>query len=201
MDDPDPGFEPRLVAGADLSMDRKARTGYAAVVVLEIESLDVVETAGAEAPLPFPYVPGLLSFRELPPLARAWERLETRPDVVLFDAHGLAHPRRFGLACHGGVFFDIPSVGCAKNLLVGDHPPLAEERGAHVPVTDEGEVVGAAVRTRTGVRPVYVSIGHRMDLETAVALTLRTAPRYRIPEPIRHSHRLANHLRKDGASP
>lgn len=200
IDELSPGFAPRLVAGADLSMARKARRGYAAVVVLDLESLEVAEEVGAEAPLTFPYVPGLLSFRELPPLARAWERLETRPDVVIFDAHGVAHPRRFGLASHGGVLFDVPSVGCAKNLLVGEHPPLAEGRGATAPVTHDGEVIGAAVRTRSGVRPVYASVGHRMDLETAVALVLRTAPRYRIPEPIRHSHRLANRLRREGAS-
>jgi deoxyribonuclease V len=196
--DPAPprAFEPRLVAGADVSAARRSRRGHAAVVVLDADTLEVREAATAEAELSFPYVPGLLSFRELPPLLAAWRRLEATPDVVIFDGHGTAHPRRFGLACHGGLLLDVPSIGCGKSLLVGEHGPLGEERGSTAELVHRGEVVGAAVRTRTGVRPVYVSPGHRMDLETAVRTVLAVAPRYREPETTRAAHRLVNRLRR-----
>lgn len=194
--EPPPGFAPRLAGGADMSFERFATLGYAGVVVLDLESLETVAEAGAEAELVFPYVPGLLSFRELPPIAAAWERLERRPDVLLFDGQGTAHPRRFGVACHGGLLFDVPSIGCAKSLLVGTHGPLGEERGATAPLEHRGETVGMAVRTRAGVKPVYVSPGHRMDLATAVEIVLRLSPRFREPETTRRSHRLVNDLRR-----
>lgn len=195
--EPPPGFAPRLIAGADVSMTRFSTTGYAAVVVLDAATLEPVAHATAVEELPMPYVPGYLSFRELPPLAAAWERLETRPDVVVFDGQGTAHPRGFGVACHGGVLFDIPSVGCAKSILVGRHEPLGEERGSVAPLVHRGETVGMAVRTRTGVKPLYVSPGHRMDLDTAVALVLSLAPRFREPETTRRAHRLVNELRRE----
>jgi deoxyribonuclease V len=160
-----------------------------------VGTLQPVAEATAVVKLGFPYVPGLLSFRELPVLAEAWERLEVRPDVVIFDGQGTAHPRRFGLACHGGLLFGVPSIGCAKSLLVGRHGPLGEERGATAEITHQGEVVGMAVRTRARVQPVYVSPGHLMDLPTAVELVLRVAPRYREPETTRRAHRLVNALR------
>jgi deoxyribonuclease V len=190
------GFRARLVAGADVSANRRSRRGYAAVVVLDATTLTVVDEATAVEELRFPYVPGLLSFRELPPLTAAWERLRVRPDVVIFDGQGLAHPRRFGLACHGGVLWDVPSIGCAKTVLVGEHGAVGRERGATAPLTHRGEVVGAAVRTRTGVRPVLVSPGHRMDLETAVRTVLQAAPRWRLPETTRVAHALVNRLRR-----
>jgi deoxyribonuclease V len=155
-----------------------------------------VDQATASVQVDFPYVPGLLSFRELPPLAVAWERLSVRPDVIIFDAHGLAHPRRFGLACHGGLLFDVPSIGAAKSLLVGEHGELPEARGSTAPLIHEGEEVGKVVRTRIGVSPVFVSLGHRMDLATAVEVVLKASPCYRIPEPIRRAHRLSNELRR-----
>jgi deoxyribonuclease V len=189
------GFSPRLVAGADLSLNRGDRRGFAAVVVVDAETLESVDESTAVEEVPFPYVPGLLSFRELPPLAAAWRRLTRRPDVVVFDGHGLAHPRRFGLACHGGLAFDVPSIGCAKSILVGRHGPVGWERGSTAKLQDAGEVIGMVVRTRSGVQPVYVSIGHHMDLPSAVDLILRISPRYRVPEPVRRSHRLANALR------
>lgn len=194
--EPPPGFAPRLVAGADVSVQRFSHDGFAAVVVLDAESLEEVDRAGAAAELRFPYVPGYLSFRELPLLRTAWEALRVRPDVVVFDGHGYAHPRRFGLACHGGVAWDVPSVGCAKTLLVGAHGPLARERGSTSPIVHEGETVGMALRTRAGAKPVYVSAGHRMDLHTAVDLVLRLAPRWREPETTRRAHRLVNELRR-----
>lgn len=194
--EPPPGLRLDRIAGADLSMNRGSDRGFGGMVVLDGKTLEPVARAAAEAELIFPYVPGLLSFRELPVLEAVWERLEVRPDVVVFDGQGIAHPRRFGLACHGGLLFDVPAVGCAKSLLVGRHGPLGEERGSTAPIEHRGEVVGMAVRTRDGVRPVYVSPGHRMDLETAVEIVLRVSPRYREPETTRHAHRLVNERRR-----
>lgn len=196
---PPTGFRPSRVAGADVSMDRGSSRGYAGMVVLDADSLEIVEEASAVAELPFPYIPGLLSFRELPPLAAAWARLRQRPDVLIFDGQGIAHPRRFGVACHGGLLFGVPSIGCAKSILVGMHEPLGEERGSTAELLHRGEVVGMAVRTRTGVKPVYVSPGHLMDLPTAVQLVLQVSPRYREPETTRRSHRLVNELRRSSA--
>lgn len=195
---PPQGFSPKLVAGADLSIVRGRDVGHAAIVVVDAESMRPVDQATASIKVDFPYVPGLLSFRELPPLAAAWERLNVRPDVLIFDAQGFAHPRRFGLACHGGLLFDLPSIGAAKSVLVGEHGELSETRGSTAPLLHEGEEVGRAVRTRKGVSPIYVSVGHLMDLDTAVDVVLRVSPRYRIPEPIRRAHRLSNQVRKGG---
>ncbi len=181
------------VAGVDVSI-RKGRA-QAAISVLRLPELEVVDEATCRAEVPFPYVPGLLSFREVPVILPALERLSVRPDVFMCDSQGLAHPRRFGLACHVGVLLDHPALGVAKSRLTG-HPSgeLAEEKGAHVPLVDKGEIVGALVRTRTRVNPVYVSIGHRITLEEAVALTLRCSPRYKIPEPTRAAHTLSRRM-------
>lgn len=195
--EPPRGFEPRLVAGADLSTVRGRDRGYAAVVVVDAESMETVEEATAAVDVEFPYVPGLLSFRELPPLATAWRRLKSRPDAVIFDAHGYAHPRRFGLACHGGLLFDTPALGLAKSVLVGEAGDPGPEKGSTAPLLHEGERVGTVLRSRTDVRPVYVSVGHRVDQETAVAVALAVTPRYRLPEPIRRAHRMANRLREE----
>lgn len=192
---PPPGFAPRRVAGADLSISRGSRRGYAGLVVLDADTLETLDEASAAADVLFPYVPGYLSFRELPALAVAWERLRLRPDVVIFDGQGIAHPRRFGVACHGGLLFDVPSIGCAKSILVGRHGPLGEERGETAEIVHDGEVVGMAVRTRARVKPVYVSPGHLMDLPTAVEIVLRMAAGYREPETTRRSHRLVNEVR------
>lgn len=188
-------FDPRRVAGADLSTTRDSPRGYGGIVVIEAASMETIAEASAAVDVAFPYIPGYLSFRELPPLAAAWEKLTTRPDAIIFDGHGTAHPRRFGIACHGGLLFDTPSVGCGKSILVGTHGPLGEERGSTAELVHRGEVVGMAVRTRSGVRPVYVSPGHRMDLPTAVELVLGMTTRYREPETTRRSHRLVNAVR------
>lgn len=193
---PPEAFSPRLVAGADLSIVRGRDRGYAALVVVDAETMETVEEATAAVDVKFPYVPGLLSFRELPPLAAAWRRLRRRPDAVIFDAHGYAHPRRFGLACHGGLLFGVPAVGVAKSVLVGEAAEVPAEKGSTAPLVHEGERVGTVLRSRTDVRPVYVSVGHRLDLEAAVDLVLSVTPRYRIAEPIRRAHRLANRLRE-----
>lgn len=193
---PPPGFAPRYVAGADVSMERFKHFGYAAIVVIDLHTLQTVDEAAAAAELRFPYVPGYLSFRELPVLQTCWDALRVRPDLVVFDGHGYAHPRRFGLACHGGVMWDVPSLGCAKNPFIGTHAPLGDERGATSPIVHERETVGMVVRTRAGTKPLYVSAGHRMDLATAVDLVLRLTPRYRQPETTRRAHGRVNELRR-----
>jgi deoxyribonuclease V len=193
---PPPGFDPRFVAGADVSMERFKHYGFAAVVVLDLRTMETVDEASAEAELRFPYVPGYLSFRELPPLDLAWRQLRVRPDLVVFDGHGYAHPRRFGLACHGGVAWDVPSIGCAKNPFIGTHEPVGNERGDTSPIIHQDEIVGMVVRTRAGAKPLYVSAGHRMDLRTAVDFVLRLAPRFRQPETTRRAHQLVNEHRR-----
>jgi deoxyribonuclease V len=194
--EPPPDFRPRLIAGADVSMERFGNRAWAAVVVLDADSLETVETASAESELRFPYVPGLLSFRELPPLAEAWTQLRQKPDVLIFDGVGYAHPRRFGIAAHGGVLFDVPSIGCAKSILVGKPGLLAPERGATADLVDKNEVVGMAVRLRDRVAPVYVSTGHRMDLPTAARVVQSVSRGYRLPETTRRAHALVNELRR-----
>ncbi|MCY1073436.1 endonuclease V [Archangium lansingense] len=193
---PPPGMKVERVAGADISMSRGEDTAYGGLVVLDAGTLAPMAQVSAAVKLLFPYVPGLLSFRELPVLSEAWARLLVRPDVLIFDGQGTAHPRRFGLACHGGLLFGVPSIGCAKSLLVGGHGPLGSERGSMAEITHAGEVVGMAVRTRPNVLPVYVSPGHMMDLPTAVELVLRVTSRYREPETTRHAHRLVNDVRR-----
>jgi deoxyribonuclease V len=194
----DPPREPRLVAGADVSFDRRSPLLFAAVVLLELPGLAVVERATAVREVGFPYVPGYLSFREIPPLLAALEKLRGSPDLIVCDGHGLAHPRRFGLASHLGVILDRPALGCAKSRLVGEHRTPGERRGAHVQLRDGADVIGEVVRTRTGVKPVYVSVGHRVSLPTARRMVLRLAPRTRLPEPVRVAHREVNLARRRG---
>lgn len=179
----------RTVAGLDVSV--RGDRVRAAVVVLDAETLDVVDQAIWEGPVAFPYVPGLLSFREIPALLPALEQLAALPDVLMLDAHGRAHPRRFGLACHLGVLLDRPALGVAKSIYVGTVADLGEEKGSTAPLVHRGETVGMAVRTRARVLPVYVSVGHRCTLADAVALTLRTTDRFKLPEPTRLAHRLS----------
>jgi deoxyribonuclease V len=175
----------RRVAGADIAVDRAAGRARGAVVVLSYPELEPVEVAVAEAPLTFPYVPGLLSFREVPVLREAFRRIRGPIDLLFVDGQGYAHPRRFGLACHLGLLLDVPAIGCAKSRLVGEHGPLGEAAGARADLVDAGEVVGSALRTRAGVRPVYVSVGHRISQKEAEAWVLRCCRRYRLPEPAR----------------
>ena len=185
---------PEIVAGVDVSV--KGAQARAAVVLLSLPELEPLEAVTAERPVTFPYVPGLLAFREGPVVLKAMERLEAPPDVLIFDAHGLAHPLGLGLATHLGVLLDVPSVGCAKSRLCGAYREPKEKRGSWSYVRDESrrpghEVIGAVVRTRDGVNPVFVSVGHRVDLVSAVSLVLRCAPRYRLPETTRWAHHVA----------
>jgi deoxyribonuclease V len=185
----------RTIGGLDVSYDRRSPWLFAAVVVLRLPDLRLVDTAAVRTRAAFPYVPGLLSFRESPAGLEAWSRLSSRPDCLLCDGHGYAHPRRFGLACHFGLWVDRPTIGVGKSLLVGAHAAPAAARGSMAALFHEEEVVGMAVRTREGAKPVYVSTGHRVTLETAVATVLCCTPRFRIPEPIRQAHALVNELR------
>lgn len=182
----------RTVAGLDVGPEGDGRVMRAAVAVLSFPDLKTADQAVARRPASFPYIPGLLSFREIPALLDALARLGVLPDLLLCDGQGLAHPRRFGLACHLGVLTGIPSIGVAKSLLVGEHAPLPHARGSWRPLLHQGEVVGATLRTRAGVAPVYVSIGHRVSLATAIDYVLACAPKYRLPETTRAAHRLAS---------
>jgi len=184
------------VAGADVAYSRASHRMFAAVVVVKLPSLERVETATAVSRARFPYIPGLFTFREVPPLLKAFKRLKVRPDALLFDGHGLAHPRRFGLACHAGLLLQAPSVGCAKSRLVGTHGAVGPSRGSTADLTLDGVTVGAVLRTRPGVKPVYVSPGYLVDLPSAVTLVLTTTGRFRIPEPIRLAHQATAAMRR-----
>jgi deoxyribonuclease V len=185
----------RRVAGADIALTPDGTRCVAGVVVWDAMTQQVIEEVTATRRVTFPYVPGLLSFREAPAVLAAIRKLKTEPDAFLFDGQGYAHPRRLGLACHVGLFIDRPSVGCAKSRLTGDHAAPGAVRGSTVPLYDGDERIGAVVRTRPNVRPVYVSVGHRMDLEKAVELVLACANRYRLPEPTRLADQLVGRLR------
>lgn len=180
------------VAGVDVGFVDGGRTTRAAVAVLAFPGLEPVAQAISHRPTCFPYIPGYLSFRELPAVLEALDRLTRLPDLILCDGQGIAHPRRFGLACHLGVLTDIPCIGVAKSRLTGTHAELPVDKGRWVALRDKGETIGAVLRTRARVSPVYVSIGHRVSLRTAIDYTLRCTTRYRLPETTRHAHRLAS---------
>jgi deoxyribonuclease V len=188
---------PRLVAGADIALDKREKLGFGGVVVHALPTLEEVERATAVVPLTFPYVPGLLAFREAPVLLEVFAKLRSEPDVAVFDAHGLAHPRRMGLACHMGLLLDRPTIGCAKSVLVGEYDMPPPEAGTWTPLVHEGETVGAAVRTRDRVKPVFVSTGHRISLETAIEVMLACRDGTRIPKPTREADRLVGQLKRD----
>ena len=187
--------EPRFVAGADLSFDKGSDTVYAGIVVLSYPDLKIIESKGLQTTAPFPYVPGLLSFRESPAILQVWEMLEQKPDILVTDGQGTAHPRGLGVACHLGLWLGIPTIGCAKTLLCGKFDELATERGAHQPLIYKNETVGAALRTKTRVSPVYVSPGHLIDLNDSIRIMLGCDGGYRIPEATRQAHLFVNRLR------
>jgi deoxyribonuclease V len=188
-DQPLPLTAVRLVAGVDVSV--KDNVSRAAVVVLRYPELDVIETVKAERPTTFPYVPGLLSFREGAVIVDALRKLQATPDVFVFDGQGTIHPRRIGIACHIGLWLDRPTVGCAKSRLVGHAEALPAAKGSWVPLVDRGETVGVVLRTRTNIKPVFVSVGHRATLDDARQLVLSCTTRYRLPEPTRAAHHAA----------
>jgi len=186
----------KTVAGIDLGYDAKNDTSRAVVVVLSFPALELIESAEAILPIQFPYVPGLLSFRETPVAIKALEKLKITPDLILCDGQGLAHPRRFGIACHIGLITNLPTLGAAKSLLVGKFENLGETRGSIAPLIHRNEQVGNVLRTKDKVQPVYVSVGHRISLATATEYVLRCAPKYRLPETTRLANKMASYRKR-----
>jgi deoxyribonuclease V len=186
----------RTVAGADVSFDLRGRWLHAAFVVVRAGTSEVIERSGVVAEVGFPYVPGLLTFREAPPLLQAYRDLKTIPDVVFVDGQGIAHPRRIGEASHLGLWLGIPTIGCAKSWLLGEHEQPGPNRGDWTPLRDKGEVIGAVLRTRDRVKPLYVSPGHLCDLASAIRIVLENTPQYRLPVPARLVHEYVNDLRR-----
>lgn len=183
------------VAGCDISFNKYSETIYAGIVVLELPSLKTIERTGVVTTAKFPYIPGLLSFREVPALLEAWQQLETEPDAVMLDGQGIAHPRRMGIGAHFGLLIERPTLGCAKSVLVGKFDDPAPERGNWSPMIHRGETIGAALRTKNRTNPVYISPGHLMDLPSSIELALKCDGGYRIPEPTRCAHLFVNELR------
>ncbi len=180
----------RYIAGLDVGLEGEVARG--AAIVLSYPNLELVESAIARAPIQFPYVPGYLSFREVPVLVKALESLAITPNLILCDGQGIAHPRRFGLACHVGIVTDIPSIGVGKTRLIGIHQEPGTDKGSWSKLTHQGETIGAVVRTRANTKPVYVSTGHKISLESAIKWTLKCCPKYRLPETTRSAHKLAS---------
>jgi len=182
----------RYVAGVDMGFEADGTISRAAVAVLSFPDLQIVETTLAYRPTSFPYIPGFLSFREIPAVLDALEKIQTTPDIILCDGQGIAHPRRLGIASHLGILLDMPTIGVAKSLLIGKHEELPEARGSWQPLIHKGETIGAVLRTRTGVKPLYISSGHKVSLPTAIDYVLRCTPKYRLPETTRVADKLAS---------
>ncbi|MBF2048087.1 MAG: deoxyribonuclease V [Elainella sp. C42_A2020_010] len=182
----------QTVAGVDVGFEDAGETTRAAVAVLSFPQLQVIEQAVARRPTSFPYVPGLLSFREVPAVLEALAKLKQLPDLLLCDGQGTAHPRRFGIACHIGLLTNLPAIGVGKSLLVGTHAAVPDEKGAWVPLKHKGETIGAVVRTRVGTKPLFISPGHRISLATAIEYVMRCTTKYRLPETTRQAHKLAS---------
>ncbi len=189
----------KTIAGADASYDKQAKWLHAAVVVLQAGTFDVLERAGVLAEAKFPYVPGLLTFREAPAVLEAFAKLSIKPDVLICDGQGIAHPRRIGLASHLGLWLGIPTIGCAKSWFFGEFDDPGPDRGDWSPLTDQGETIGAVLRTRSRVKPVFVSSGHLVNLTSAIEVVLATSPPYRQPITTRLAHQYVNELRMHGA--
>ena len=187
----------RYIAGADISFNLYSDVFYAGIVVLDYESLEIVETALYTETVTFPYVPGLLSFREIPTLLKAWEKLEHTPDVTMVDGHGIAHPRRMGIATHFGLVTGSPTLGCAKKILTGKIGPLREEPGSVSKIEDHGDLLGYALRSRKRSNPVYISPGHLLDQDGALDIALHCLRGYKLPEPTRLAHQTVNAFRRE----
>ncbi len=182
----------QYVAGVDMGFEASGTISRAAVAVLSFPDLQLQESAIARRPTSFPYIPGFLSFREIPAVLDALEKVSIIPNLILCDGQGIAHPRRFGIACHLGVIIDIPTIGVAKSLLIGKHQEVPEQRARWQPLVDRGETIGAVLRTRPKTKPLYVSTGHRVSLPTAIEYVLRCTPKYRLPETTRIADKLAS---------
>ena len=190
--------EPTRIGGCDVSMNRFAKEGFAGFVTLSYPNLETLAAAAVKATIPFPYVPGLLSFREIPMLLAAWETLSEKPEVLLVDGIGIAHPRRLGIASHLGLMLNLPTIGCAKSVLTGTYEEPGPEPGDWKPLIDlkTGETMGAALRTKRNVKPMFISPGHRITLEDSLALVMKTVRKHRLPEPTRQAHLLTNDARR-----
>lgn len=186
----------QTIAAADISYNRFDDRLYAAVVLVNIPELNLTDVYSTQVKASFPYIPGFLSFREIPPLLDIFEKISIIPDILICDGQGIAHPRGFGLASHLGVILDIPTIGCAKSVLVGKYVEPSVTKGSTSPLVYQERQVGAAVRTRNEIKPVFVSVGHKLCLEDAVKIILQCSPRFRIPEPLRLAHRMVNEMRK-----
>jgi deoxyribonuclease V len=182
----------RLVAGVDVGFEEAGAVTRAAIALLSFPGLQLQAQAIARRPTTFPYIPGLLSFREVPAVLAALEQLQTLPDLLLCDGQGTAHPRRFGIACHIGLLTNLPAIGVGKSLLVGTHATVPDEKGDWVPLYHRGETIGAVLRTRVGTKPLYISPGHRISLPTAIAYVMQCTTKYRLPETTRFAHKLAS---------
>jgi deoxyribonuclease V len=183
--------EVRHIAGVDMAINENSGMARAAVVLLSYPELEVIEQHVYEEPLRMPYIPGLLSFREIPCILGAFDLLKQQPELVMVDGQGIAHPRRLGIASHLGLWLELPTIGCAKSILTGHHEPVSEEAGAWVPLIASKEVIGAVVRTRTRVKPMIISLGHRISLETSLRFVLDCSKGYRLPEPTRLADKLS----------
>jgi deoxyribonuclease V len=186
---------PSFVAGLDCALSKDGKKIVAAVIVLKLPGFETVEIQHAVCKLTFPYIPGLLSFREAPCCLKAVRKLSTIPDAFLIDGHGYAHPRRFGIACHLGLFLDRPTIGCGKSRLIGEFREPKIQRGSFSLLKDKGQTIGAVVRTRTNVKPVFASIGNKCTVRDAIKVILACSGQYRIPEPTRLAHQLVNRLK------
>ncbi len=184
----------RLVAGIDVGFEDSGKTTRAAVVTLKFPSLEPIEQSLQRKPTSFPYVPGLLSFREIPAILGAMKQLQQLPDLLLCDGQGISHPRRFGLACHLGLLTDIPSIGVAKSRLIGTHAAVPETKGEWAPLMHDSECIGAVLRSRSRVKPLYISPGHRISLDTSIKMVMECTTKYRLPETTRAAHKLASNL-------
>ena len=188
------------IAGADISFNKYSTTVYAGIVVMQFPSLQVIETAGVVDEATFPYVPGLLAFREVPALSKAWEKLNIKPDVLVLDGHGIAHPRRMGIAAHFGVVMNTPTLGCAKSLLTGTYAEPANEAGSVSDLISKNELIGKVLRTKKNVKPVFISPGNLISMEQSLHISKQCVRKYRIPEPTRLAHNFVNELRVKAAS-
>ncbi len=192
---------PRWIAGVDLSYEIGGKELWAVIVVLDPADLSIKGWSGVQDEMRFPYVPGLLSFREIPALIKAWDQMPIKPDLIMADGHGIAHPRRVGIATHLGLITDTPTIGCGKNILVGQHADLGLEKGSSQPLIHQGETVGYALRTRNKVKPMYISPGHLIDLGEARKYAMAAVGKYRMPETTRQAHLLVNQLRRGEIKP
>lgn len=189
---------PRTVAGLDCAFSKDKKHIFAVVVVLSFDDFEIIEQTAARMKVTFPYIPGLLSFREAPACLAAAEKLKITPDIFLIDGQGIAHPRRLGLAAHLGLFLDRPTIGCAKSRLTGSFDEVGPEKGSYAWLKDGSDTIGAVLRTRTNVKPLFVSVGNRCLLEDAIKITLHCATKYRLPEPTRIAHQMVSRLKLKG---